>query len=98
MESQYLTLPNATVKTVTLTGDEDFVEVINRDGAGEIFFTVDGTTDPVVGADNTYCLPAAIGSVTVRSSAGSGATKVRLVATAATKAGVVGLLESELVS
>lgn len=97
MESQYFTLSQGTAKTATPSGDADFVEVINRDGAGEIFFTLESATAPEVGADNTYCVPAAIGSVTVRANAGSGASVVRLKASAATKAGVVWLSEAELV-
>jgi hypothetical protein len=43
---------------------EQEVEVLNRDGAAEIWFTVDGST-PTVAGDNCYCLPAAIGALKV---------------------------------
>lgn len=39
------------------------VQVLNRDGADEIYFTVDGST-PVVGAEDNFVLPAAISART----------------------------------
>jgi len=58
------TLVAATVATVTLTVDCRDVEVLNRTGDAEIFFTVDGST-PTVAGDNTHVLPAQIGSLIV---------------------------------
>lgn len=60
-----------TAEQVTLTDlatKRGEVEVVNRDGVAAIYFTVDGST-PTVGGDDTYVLPAAIGSFTVRSPA-----------------------------
>lgn len=37
----------------------EYVEVVNRTGSAEIFFTVDGST-PTPGADDTYIVPAGI--------------------------------------
>ena len=37
-----VTLTADTVSTFTLDGDYDTVEVLNGDGAAEVFFTVDG--------------------------------------------------------
>lgn len=55
------TLVAATVDTVNFSRDCDRVEIINRDGTAELYFTTDGTT-PTVGGNNTLMLPAAIGS------------------------------------
>lgn len=53
-----------TVATVTLDADYQNVEVVNRDGSGEVFFTYDGST-PTVAGDGTVLLPAALSGVTV---------------------------------
>lgn len=82
MQSSHFTLGAASVKTVTLAADASQVEVVNVDGGGRIYFTVDGST-PTVGGDNTYVLPAAIGSLKVPAPATSGATVVRLIASGA---------------
>jgi hypothetical protein len=65
MASRHGTLVANTEVTHTLTGPDGLpavVEVLNRDGVAEIFFTVDGTA-AVVGGNDTECLPATIGSV-----------------------------------
>jgi hypothetical protein len=59
-----LTLVAATVATVNLPVNAGRVEVLNRDGAAEVYFTVNGTA-PTVGGDDTHVLPAAISSVEV---------------------------------
>lgn len=72
------TLVAATVDTVTFTGiDFNEVEVLNRNGAAEIYFTVDGTA-PTVGGTNCYVLPAAITSAIVGVPT-TGATVVKLI-------------------
>ena len=53
----------STVETVTLAESYTVVEVINRSGSAEIYFTLDGSV-PTVGGSNTYVLPAAITSTT----------------------------------
>lgn len=67
--SKHATLVAATVDTVTLPGAVNSVEVLNRDGVAEIYFTVDGTT-PTVGGDDTQVLPATIGGIEVDTSQG----------------------------
>src|SRR6266511_5848438 len=64
------TLTPNTVATVTV-GPAAYVDVLNVDGAGKIYFTYDGSNappDPDTGgtADNNHCLPAAIGSFRVK--------------------------------
>lgn len=61
-DSRHITLVANTVSTVTLDSDYDWVEVINRDGAGEVYFTLDGST-PTVAGNGTLVLPAAISGV-----------------------------------
>lgn len=67
----------ATVDTVTMANDFDQVEVLNRDGAAEIYFTVDGSA-PTVGGANCQVLPACIGAA-ICGVASSGNTVVRLI-------------------
>lgn len=42
----------------------ELVEVLNRNGAGEIYFRLDGT-DPVIGGDDSQVVPAVIGATEV---------------------------------
>lgn len=55
------TLAAATVDTVAFAEDIDEVTVISLDGAAAVYFTLDGSTPTVAGA-NTYVLPAALGA------------------------------------
>lgn len=83
--SKHATLGADTVDTVVLSADFARVEVINRDGAEEIYFTVDGPA-PTVEGDNTHVLPAAVGGLLVNASAASGSpTIVRLISTGTPK-------------
>ena len=50
------TLGASTVDTVTLTGRNSSVEILNRDSSSTIYFTVDGTT-PTVAGNETIVLP-----------------------------------------
>ena len=48
----------------TSGSDIERVEVFNRDGTDEMFFTTDGS-EPVVGGAGTYFVPAAVGYTAV---------------------------------
>lgn len=77
------TLVASTVDTVTLDKGAEYVTVVNRSGAAEIYFTV-GTTvtppaAPTVGGNDTYVLPASIGLVRVAS--GIGPVQIQLIST-----------------
>lgn len=81
--SKHATLEAGVVDTVALNADYSRVEVVNRDGAGEIFLTVDGN-EPTVEGDNTHVLPAAIGGMTVNAGLANGIpTVVRLISSTA---------------
>jgi hypothetical protein len=60
--AKHATLTANTVDTVTLPVEATLVEVLNRDGAAEIYFTVDGSV-PTVGGDDTQVLPASVGGL-----------------------------------
>lgn len=73
------------------------VTVFNRTGSDDIFFTVSSSgvqpTDPAVGGDNTYVVPAAITSVQVPVNPGvaQNAVVVKLISTGAEAYSVVAL-------
>jgi hypothetical protein len=69
------------------------VEVLNRDGTAEIYFTVDGT-EPTVGGTGCEVLPAAMGSIVVAAPNAPGAgggTVVKCISTGTPKVSVKGL-------
>jgi hypothetical protein len=78
--SKHATLTPDTVDTVTFTTDLSYVEVINRNGAGELFVLIDSdSTDPAVEGDGTIAIPAALGAGIVELSRARGETQVKLV-------------------
>ncbi len=58
------TLVGNTPDNVTFETKYREVEVLSRNGIGEVFFTVDGEV-PTIGGAHCYALPAAIGSLKV---------------------------------
>ena len=63
--AQHGTLTPNVVTTVNLVYADDTVEVVNRTGTAEIWFTVgrsNAPPDPVIGADDTFIVPAMVGS------------------------------------
>lgn len=81
--SKHATLTPDTVDTVTFTTDLSYVEIINRDGAGELFVLIDsGADDPTVEGDGTIAIPAAVGAGVVELSRARGETQVKLVSAA----------------
>lgn len=74
------TLVASTVDTVTLNDGEEYVTLVNRSGSAEIYATV-GTSavppaTPTVGGNDTYVLPAAIGSLRVAGQIGPTVVKL----------------------
>ena len=80
MESVHGTLVGATVSTETFTADNADVIVVHfRSGTGPIYFTVDGSTPTVAGAD-TFVVIAGARTIRVPS---SDAQTVKLISTTA---------------
>lgn len=71
------TMAANTVDTVTFADDLTNLGVINVDGVAEVFYTMDGST-PTVGGANCYYLPAAA-AVDTRCPRTSGGTVVKLI-------------------
>jgi hypothetical protein len=84
-----VTLTADTVATFTLDADYDTVEVLNGDGAAEVFFRVDGE-DPTVDGASCYYLPAAIGSLAVEVTSGT-TTVVKAISEGTPKVAVRGI-------
>jgi hypothetical protein len=87
----HATLTANTVDVITLDGDYVSVEITSRDGAGEIYATVDTTAAPTVAGVNCDVLPAVIGALTLDASGYGTATVVRLISSSAVAYSVKGL-------
>jgi hypothetical protein len=85
-DPQHVTLTADTVATVTLSVDADLVEILNVDGTAEVYVTVDGSV-PTVGGDGAWVLPAAIGSLELKTYT-AGATVVKLISSGTPKVSV----------
>jgi hypothetical protein len=85
----HVTLTANTVTTVTLDADFSTVEVLNVDGSASVYFTIDGAA-PTIEGNGCHVLPAAIGSLAVRSD-GSGPTVVGLISAGTPKVSVRGV-------
>lgn len=83
------TLVADVVDTVTFQRDWKEVEVLSHDGAGAIYFTVDGF-EPSVGGANCYVIPAATGAAIVKVE-GGGNTVVKLISDGAPTYSVTGI-------
>lgn len=89
VSSGHATLVAATVDTVNLSRESALLEVLNRNGAGELYFTTDGSTPTVAGAE-TKVVPAQAGaSLVLRRPVG--ATVVKLISSAAVSYSVTGV-------
>jgi hypothetical protein len=86
-----VTLTADTVATFTLDADYRVVEVLNGDGAAEVFFTVDLDLDPTVDGADCYYLPAAIGALGVPARVRAGATVVKCISSGTPKVAVRGI-------
>lgn len=74
---QHATLVASTVTTFTFDSAFTAVEVLNVNGAAEVYFTTNGAT-PTIGGIGSDVLPACIGSLVVQPSA-AGNTVVKLI-------------------
>lgn len=84
------TLVAATVDTVTFTDDVDEIDIINLDGVAAIYYTVDGSTPTVEGA-NTRVLPSGTLSADRVSARGFSAPVVKLISAGIPKYSVEGV-------
>jgi hypothetical protein len=89
------TLVATVVTTVVLDGDFAYVEIINVDGLGPIYYTIDGAT-PTVAGDDVDVLPGAVASSGPVAAPGidkttTPHTNVRLISSATPKYCVKGL-------
>ncbi len=75
---RHQTLVAATVATVNLTTNGSRIEVVNRSGTAEVYFTTDGST-PTVGGNDCHVLPAAIGAVEVADDTAGANSVVKLI-------------------
>lgn len=85
--SRHVTLTANVVSTVNLTTNAGSVEVLNRDGAAEVYFTTDNST-PTVEGNDTHVVPAAIGAATVADETSGQNSVVKLIAASTAKVSV----------
>lgn len=88
----HATLTANTVDVITLDIDYKSVEIVSRDGAGEIYVTVDTSVVPTVAGLNCDVLPAAVSSITLDATGYASPTIVRLISSSAVAYSVKGLL------
>lgn len=70
---RHFTLTANAVNTTTFTSNDPAVEILNRNGIGEVYAKVGDSTvvDPTIGGNDCEVLPAAIGTVVIRRTANS---------------------------
>jgi hypothetical protein len=89
---RHMTLTANTVQTFTVSGasaNASAFEILNRNGAGEIYINHDGTAspaDPTVGGNDLDVVPAAVGAAIQlkRSTSSQAAITVKVISPAAT--------------
>ena len=85
---RHVTLTASTVQTFTLTDNSSGFEVMNRNGAGEIYISYDGTASPVnptVGGNDFDVVPAAVGAtLQLKRTGGQQPIVVKVISAAAT--------------
>lgn len=86
-EVEHGTLVASAVAAHTLDPGHQRVEVLNRTGTAEIF--VKFGADPTVEGADCWCVPAAIGGITIP--VPSGATSIRLISTGTPKYSISGV-------
>jgi hypothetical protein len=89
---QHQTLTASTVDTVTFDADYTYVEIVNRDGAAEIYATVDSGITPTVGGAGCDVLPAGMSSLIVNASGYGSPTSIKLISAGTPAYTVKGLL------
>jgi hypothetical protein len=83
-------LTASAVDTITLSRAFEFVEIVNRSGTAEIFYTLDGST-PTVGGAECYIVPGAIvGSVRANPQGDQNTVVVNLISSGTPNYSVIG--------
>lgn len=85
--ARHVTLTPASVSTFTLTDNSSGFEILNRNGAGEIYISHDGTAtpgDPTVGGNDFDVVPAAVGAGVRIRRTGTAAIVVKVISAQAT--------------
>lgn len=72
-----------TTETHNWHGNFKSVSVVNVDGADDLYFNVDSTSNPTVGGDDAFVAPAVVGASVSVPVEGPGPVVVRLVSTSA---------------
>lgn len=93
---RHLTLTAGAVSTVTLSASDNFsmFEVLNRNGAGEVYISHDGTanpTNPTIEGNDFDVVVAAVGAALLVQRIGTGTATVDLISAAATAVTVRGI-------
>ena len=93
---RHLALTAGVVSTVTLSAAENAsrFEVMNRNGADEVYISHDGTvnpTNPTVGGNDFDVVPAAVGAALTLRRVGSATATIDLISAAATTVSVRGV-------
>lgn len=78
----HLQLTAGTVEIVIFDDTVGTVEIVARDGAAEVWYSIDGS-DPAPGSASSYCIPAGMTGVDERRTAGLRPSLVKLLATGA---------------
>ncbi len=79
-QTKHVTLSAVVVATVTLETNAGRIEVLNRDGTAEVWFTTDNST-PVAEADDVHIVPQAMTAVEVSDETSGQNTVVKLLCT-----------------
>jgi hypothetical protein len=94
MYARHATLTANTVSTFTATDNSSAFEVMNRNGAGEIYVSHDGTAtpaDPTVAGNDFDVVQSAIGAAIIVRRTGSAAFVVKVISAAATTVSIRGV-------
>lgn len=93
--ARHLTLVANTVSTVTVTGNPSQVEILSRNGLGEVYVSYDGTANPAnptIAGNDFDVIPALAGASVILGEIGaSDQNVVRLISGAATAVSVRGI-------
>lgn len=91
---RHITLVASTVSTTTLTDNSSAVEILNRNGLGEVYVSHDGTNapaNPTVGGNDFDVVPASTGAALTIRRTGSQPITVKVISAVATTVSVRGV-------